>query len=194
MDLFSENRSLVYRTPVLRRGRSGTGLTTAWSDLVAALLDNYCKASPASGSLFRYITVVFFLAVILMREEKRPNCAVKRIIVSRVRQDFIHFVLESDAFVQPIPLAYLRLGIFNSPPETRREKVEDGGLLEGLRHQTVQIYPFTIYHASNQSKKYTLHVTTAEIRQRWYAAFVDAIGVRKVWQDANMVCSRYLVF
>ena len=44
MDLFTENRSLVYLGPVLRRGKSDTGLTTVWSDLVAALLDNYCKS------------------------------------------------------------------------------------------------------------------------------------------------------
>lgn len=43
MDLFTESRSLVYIGPVLRRGRSETGITTAWIDLVAALLDNYCK-------------------------------------------------------------------------------------------------------------------------------------------------------
>lgn len=86
-------------------------------------------------------------------------------------------------------MPYIRLGTFDSPPDTRREKVEDGGLLESLRHQTVQVYPFTIYHASNQSKRYTLYVATDRIRQRWYTAFVDAIGVHKVWQDANMVRS-----
>jgi hypothetical protein len=53
MDLFNETRSLVYLGPVLRRGRSDTGFTIAWSELVAALLDNYCNP-PASGSVFRY--------------------------------------------------------------------------------------------------------------------------------------------
>lgn len=90
-------------------------------------------------------------------------------------------------------MSYLRLGSFDSPPDTRREKAEDGKLLESLRHQTVQIYPFTVYHASNLStRKYTLYVTADGIRQRWHTAFVDAIGVRKVWQDANMV-RRYLI-
>jgi hypothetical protein len=55
MDLFNESRSLVYFGPVLRRGRSDTGFTTAWSELVAALLDNYCKLPQASGSAFRYL-------------------------------------------------------------------------------------------------------------------------------------------
>ncbi|KAF8806960.1 hypothetical protein BYT27DRAFT_7101268 [Phlegmacium glaucopus] len=147
MDLYSESRSLVYSGPVVRRGRSETGISSVWSDLVAALLDNY---------------------FILLREDK-PNSAVKRILVSR-----------------PIPLAYLRLGAFDSPPEMRREKAEDGKLLESLRYQMVQVYPFTVCHASNQSKKYTLYATTDHIRQRWHTAFVDAIGVHKVWQDANM--------
>lgn len=34
-----------------------------------------------------------------------------------------------------------------------------------------------------------MHVTTAGIRQHWYTAFVDAIGVHKAWQDANMLFS-----
>ena len=46
MDLFNETRSLVHFGPVLRRGRRDTGFTTAWSELVAALLDNYCKPPP----------------------------------------------------------------------------------------------------------------------------------------------------
>lgn len=89
MDLFNETRSLVYVGPVLRRGRRDTGFTTAWSELVAALLDNYCKPSESSGSAFRCLILVFLLVVILMREEKRPNGAVKRILASRVRIYFL---------------------------------------------------------------------------------------------------------
>lgn len=89
MDLFNETRSLVHLGPVLRRGRSDTGLTTAWSELVAALLDNYCKPPRASGSAFRYLILSsFFFQVILMREEKRPNGVVRRILVSRVHITF----------------------------------------------------------------------------------------------------------
>jgi hypothetical protein len=88
MDLFNETRSLVYLGPVLRRGRSDTGFTVAWSELVAALLDNYCKAPPSFWFCLSLFTAFFFcLAVILMREENRPNGAVRRILVSRVRID-----------------------------------------------------------------------------------------------------------
>ena len=189
MDLFNETRSLVHFGPVLRRGRSDTGFTTAWSELVAALLDNYCKLCQDSGSTFRYLRLSSFSVVILMREEKRPNGVVRRVLVSRVhiQKNYFHFPFNSDACLQPIPLSYLRLGTFDSRSETRREKVEDGRLLESLRYQTVPVYPFTVYHASDRSKRYTLYVATDGIRRRWYTEFVDAIGVHKAWQDANMV-------
>ena len=60
MDLFNETRSLVYSSPVFRRGRRDTGFTIAWSELVAALLDNYCKPHRASGSAFRYLLLSSF--------------------------------------------------------------------------------------------------------------------------------------
>ncbi len=43
MDLYDEGRSLIYIGPVMRRLRSDTGLIEKWTDLVAALLDNYCQ-------------------------------------------------------------------------------------------------------------------------------------------------------
>jgi hypothetical protein len=89
MDLFNETRSLVHFGPVLRRGRSDTGFTTGWSELVAALLDNYCKLPRASGSAFRYLLLSSFLVVILMREEKCPNDVIRRVLVSRVHIDFL---------------------------------------------------------------------------------------------------------
>ena len=55
MDLFNETRSLVHFGPVLRRGRRDTGFTTAWSELVAALLDNYCKPLQDYGSAIHYL-------------------------------------------------------------------------------------------------------------------------------------------
>lgn len=60
MDLFNESRSLVYFGPVLRRGRSETGLTTAWLELVAALLDNYCKSPQAFWFCLSLFTAFFF--------------------------------------------------------------------------------------------------------------------------------------
>lgn len=43
MDLYDKSRSLVYIGPVMRRLKSDTGFTEKWTDLVAALLDNYCQ-------------------------------------------------------------------------------------------------------------------------------------------------------
>ena len=92
MDLFNETRSLVHFGPVLRRGKRDTGFTTAWSELVAALLDNYCKPPQDSGSAFSLFTAFFFfLVVLLMREEKHPNSVIRRVLVSRVHIDFLIF-------------------------------------------------------------------------------------------------------
>lgn len=50
------------------------------------------------------------------------------------------------------------------------------------------MYPFTIYHANtNIPRQYTLYTLTPTARINWYNALVDAIGVRKVRQDANKV-------
>ncbi|KIM39836.1 hypothetical protein M413DRAFT_446755 [Hebeloma cylindrosporum] len=149
MDLYDDSRTLVYSGPTLRKARTETGFSERWTDLVAALLDNY-----------------FLLA----REEKRPNGSVRRLLMSR-----------------PMPLSFLRLGSFDGPPESRREKADDGRLLESWRSQSVPVYPFTIYHASSRAaRRYTLYVTSDAVRKKWYNAFVDAIGVHKVRQDANM--------
>ncbi|KAJ7158753.1 hypothetical protein C8R46DRAFT_1110175 [Mycena filopes] len=95
---------------------------------------------------------------ILTNEETRPNGVIKRFLVSR-----------------PIPLTFLRLGSFTSPAENRRE---------GLKHNSV--YPFTIYHASSKSRRYTLYVSTANERKRWYTLFQEAIGLHRARQEANM--------
>lgn len=88
-----------------------------------------------------------------------------------------------------MPLAFLRLGSFTAPPETRKEKTGEGsGLLDSFRTQDVPIYPFTIFHAGNKAtRRYTLYVNSDAQRKKWYNAFVDAIGVHKARQDANMV-------
>lgn len=50
------------------------------------------------------------------------------------------------------------------------------------------MYPFTVYHASaKMTRRYTLYASTDAVRQKWNAALVDAMGVRKVRQEANMV-------
>lgn len=113
--------------------------------------------------------------------------------MSRVSALPFCFAPGSAQIYQPLPMEYIRLGSFTSPPETRKERTDDGGLLDSLRSQYISIYPFTIYHASNKStRRYTLYVASESIRKRWYSAFVDAIGVHKVRQDANMVCEAYL--
>ncbi|KAF8149926.1 hypothetical protein B0H34DRAFT_731762 [Crassisporium funariophilum] len=131
------------------------------------------KAKSDTGFSEKWLDLVAALLdnfLILTREEKRPNGSIKRLLMSR-----------------PIPLSFLRLGAFDSPPETRREKADDGRLLESLRYQTVPIYPFTVYHASSRStRRYTLYVPSEALRKRWYNALVDAIGLHKVRQDANM--------
>lgn len=85
MDLYDESRTLVYTGPVLRRVRTETGFSEKWSELVAALLDNYCKP-------FRELRILiganFLFQVILMKEEKRPNGSIKRLLMSRVRINF----------------------------------------------------------------------------------------------------------
>ncbi|KAF5382217.1 hypothetical protein D9615_004363 [Tricholomella constricta] len=108
----------------------------------------------------------FFL---LTRDEKR-NGTIRRHLVSR-----------------PLPLSYLRLGPFDAPAETRKEKPEDGRLLDKFRSSTVTVYPFTIYHASSRSsRRYTFYVASERIRKQWWSAFVDAIGVHKARQEGNM--------
>ncbi|KIK10379.1 hypothetical protein K443DRAFT_670999 [Laccaria amethystina LaAM-08-1] len=124
----------------------------------------------SSGGWTELVAALLDNFFVLTREEKRPSGSVKRLIMSR-----------------PIPLSFLRLGTFDSAPETRRERAEDGGLLDSLRYQTVTLYPFTVYHASNRStRRYTLYVTTEALRKRWQSVLVETIGVFKVRQDSNM--------
>ncbi|KAF9003954.1 hypothetical protein BDQ17DRAFT_1399669 [Cyathus striatus] len=145
MDLHDESRALVYDGPVVRKTRSETGILTEWQELDG----------------------VFVLA----RKEKRPNGAIKRVLMSR-----------------PIPLAYLQLAPFDSSAESRRERAEESNsILDSLRYTHVPIYPFTIYHSSARStRRYTLYVASEAIRKKWKAKFEDAIGIWKVRQEGNM--------
>ncbi|KAF9557432.1 hypothetical protein CPC08DRAFT_640312 [Agrocybe pediades] len=107
---------------------------------------------------------------ILTKEGKGRNGSVKRVLMSR-----------------PIPLSFLRLGFFEGAAESRREKAEDGGLLETFRSQSVPMYPFTIYHAfSRGMRRYTLYVASDALRTKWKNCLLDAIGVHKVRQESNM--------
>ncbi|CCM01400.1 uncharacterized protein FIBRA_03451 [Fibroporia radiculosa] len=88
---------------------------------------------------------------------------------------------------RPIPLEYLRLAAFDSAPEHRKEKTEEGGFLDSFRARLVPVYPFTVYHASaKMTRRYTLYADSENLRKKWYDKLQDAIGVRKVQQEANM--------
>ncbi len=86
-------------------------------------------------------------------------------------------------------MEYLRLGAFDGPPENRKEKAEDGsGILDRVRSRYRQMYPFTIYHASSKmSRRYTLYAGSEAARQKWYDALDEALGIRQVRQESNMV-------
>jgi hypothetical protein len=125
----------------------------------------------------------------MTREETRPNGAVNRHVVSRVSAFFFRVILAVlNHPHKPIPLQYLRLGAFDSPAESRKMRADDGRILESLRFHHVQLYPFTIYHASAKgSRRYTLYANSESAREKWYEKLVDAIGVNKVRGEANMV-------
>lgn len=60
-------------------------------------------------------------------------------------------------------------------------------MLARLRYQNVTVYPFTIYHSANISRRYTVYVASDSIRQKWHNAFVNALAVHKARQEGNMV-------
>ncbi|KAH7911069.1 hypothetical protein BJ138DRAFT_1113504 [Hygrophoropsis aurantiaca] len=107
--------------------------------------------------------------LLLMREEKRPGGVIKRLVVSR-----------------PLPLEYLRLGDFDAPAESRKERSEDGGILDSLRAQYKPVYPFTVYHASAKAaRRYTLYAATEQSRKRWKEALIDCKAVHDARRDGN---------
>lgn len=90
--------------------------------------------------------------------------------------------------LQPIPLEYLRLGSFDDPSESRREILEDAGIFDRVRPTYKAIYPFTVYHATSKTtRRYTLYAPSDGMRKKWKYALADAITVRKVHQESNMV-------
>ena len=152
---------------------------------MVSLLDNYCKhilKLPVDWH-WQYPS----LLVILTRTVKRPGGIVKQQLMSRVRTLPVLFNAWSWTY-KPIPLSHLRCASFDAPSESRREKSEEGGILDSLRYQTVEIFPFTIYHASNAlHRRYTLFVASDSLRRRWRSMFEEALGIYRVRQEANMV-------
>ncbi|KZT20157.1 hypothetical protein NEOLEDRAFT_1141126 [Neolentinus lepideus HHB14362 ss-1] len=103
------------------------------------------------------------------------------------REDVHHGTARHLIISRPIPLEYLRLGSFNDVAESRKERSEEGGLLEALRPSYRPVYPFTVYHASSKhSRRYTLYANSESSRRRWHSALVDALGIRRARQEANM--------
>ncbi|EKM58279.1 uncharacterized protein PHACADRAFT_140069, partial [Phanerochaete carnosa HHB-10118-sp] len=112
--------------------------------------------------------------LLLLKPEIRSNGSTRHNVISR-----------------PIPLEYLRLATFDTLPENRREKatstIEQARLFDSFRSRHRPMYPFTIYHASaTLTRRYTLYATSESERELWRRAMVDAIGIRKARQDANM--------
>lgn len=107
--------------------------------------------------------------LLLTKEERRTGGILKRYISSR-----------------PIPLEYLKLGSFEGQPESRRERSEEGGILDSLRAQYKPIYPFTIYHSADKlTRRYTLYAPTESAREKWRNALIEAKGIDDVRRDAN---------
>ncbi|KAI0661715.1 hypothetical protein C8Q70DRAFT_673507 [Cubamyces menziesii] len=103
--------------------------------------------------------------LLLLKPEARSSTVTKNHVVSR-----------------PIPLEYLRLGIFDGAPESRKEKAEEGsGILERVRSRYRPMYPFTVYHASSKmNRRYTLYAPSEELRKMWYDALVETIAIREI--------------
>jgi hypothetical protein len=96
--------------------------------------------------------------------------------------------------LQPIPLEYLRLGSFDDPVDSRRERSGDAGILDRVRPTYKDVFPFTIYHASSKNtRRYTLYALNDRVRKKWKHALADATMVRKVQQESNMVRLRFSV-
>ena len=90
-------------------------------------------------------------------------------------------------------MEFLRLGQFDEEPESRRDKSEEGGLLDNLRFNTRPQYPFTVYHSQAKStRRYTLYTNTEAARKKWQKALEEAITIHGVRRDANKVV--YLTF
>ncbi|THH06430.1 hypothetical protein EW145_g4099 [Phellinidium pouzarii] len=99
-----------------------------------------------------------------------------------------------DVSSRPIPLEFLRLGQFDEPSESRKEKSEEGGILESLRFQTRPQYPFTVYHAAAKlARRYTFYTNSEAARNKWHDELVNAIAVHDVRRDVNKLSGLHRV-
>ncbi len=126
--------------------------------------------------------------VFITRAEKRSNGDLRYVVSSRVRTFLQCRSTVGDVCIQPLPLAYLRLGQFDQPSESRKEKPDERGILDIVRFNMIPQYPFTIYHAAAKSnRRYTLYANTESARTKWYNALTSALGVYEASHDANKV-------
>ncbi|KAI0784605.1 hypothetical protein C8Q75DRAFT_779589 [Abortiporus biennis] len=120
--------------------------------------------------------------LLLLKPEHRTNGTSKNGVVSR-----------------PIPLEYLRLASFDAPAETRKEKSKSSisdqtRLFDSFRSKVVNVYPFTVYHASAKMiRRYTLYASSEEERQKWRSVLVDALGVRNTWRQVNKLFAPHIL-
>ncbi|KAI0342848.1 hypothetical protein BDW22DRAFT_1357379 [Trametopsis cervina] len=121
--------------------------------------------------------------LLLLKKETRPSGIFKHIVVSR-----------------PIPLEYLRIAAFDTIPESRKERphsyIDQGRLfnIESFRSKYRAMYPFTIYHASSTlNRRYTLYANSEAQREKWRKALMEALGVRKIRQESNMILAPHVV-
>lgn len=81
-------------------------------------------------------------------------------------------------------MEFLRLGPFHGPTESRSERP---GFINAISKSSRHMYPFVVYHASSESRTYTLYASSEESRQKWKAALEDALGVKGAVMDTNKV-------
>ncbi|KAI0694624.1 hypothetical protein BC835DRAFT_1274268 [Cytidiella melzeri] len=121
--------------------------------------------------------------LLLLKKEVRPSGIYKHNVVSR-----------------PIPVEYLRLASFDAAPENRKEKsntsVDQGKLfgIDSFRSRYRAMFPFTLYHASTvTTRRYTLYAISEPEREVWRRMLTEAIGVRKIRQESNMLLAPHTV-
>ena len=136
--------------------------------------------------------------MLLLKKEVRPSGVYKHNVVSRVSLHTLssfHITLAYHLTTpQPIPVEYLRLGSFDAIPENRKDRssasVDHGKLfaMDSFRSRYRSMYPFTVYHASAvTTRRYTLYADSEKERKKWGGLLEEAISLRKIRQDSNMV-------
>lgn len=191
LDLYDDKRTLVYSGPLGRRWNEKMSQlevpTYRWIDLHVALLDSYRK--PACGLAAHSADQSSHRSAPAEAGEpprRRPQ-TLGRVPRKSPTSPLPLSLLNNQCGRQPIPLEYLRLGSFSDPPEKRKEQAEDGSRFH-FRSTYRDVWPFTIYHAYEKSRRrYTLFAGSEAVRGKWRNALMDALAVREAQQESNMV-------